>query len=180
VRLPVPSYLPTNFVVTLPIKLLAVMACMLVCLLLLTPSLGQEAGGSSRIATFDAPGASGTFPVAPGSINERGEITGFYGEANNRWHGFVRSKSGTVITFDVPGAGTGPGQGTFGDSSEHARRSATCEGGFVSSHAMAEPARYITVVLCLRPAPDSRANGERTRHAVAGWRRIRKGDIPAF
>ena len=28
-------------------------------------------------------------------------------------HGFVRSPSGAITTFDVPGAGTGSGQGTF-------------------------------------------------------------------
>jgi hypothetical protein len=27
-------------------------------------------------------------------------------------HGFVRTKQGDITTFDVPGAGTGPGQGT--------------------------------------------------------------------
>ena len=31
---------------------------------------------------------------------------------NNVNHGFVRAPDGTITTFDVPGAGTGPGQGT--------------------------------------------------------------------
>jgi hypothetical protein len=26
-------------------------------------------------------------------------------------HGFVRNKHGAIVEFDVPGAGTGPGQG---------------------------------------------------------------------
>jgi hypothetical protein len=26
-------------------------------------------------------------------------------------HGFVREKDGSIVEFDVPGAGTGPGQG---------------------------------------------------------------------
>jgi hypothetical protein len=29
-------------------------------------------------------------------------------------HGFVRAPNGDITTFDVPGAGTGSGQGTFG------------------------------------------------------------------
>ena len=28
-------------------------------------------------------------------------------------HGFMRAKNGTITTFDAPGAGTGPGQGTI-------------------------------------------------------------------
>jgi hypothetical protein len=28
-------------------------------------------------------------------------------------HGFLRLSGGTITTFDAPGAGTGPGQGTF-------------------------------------------------------------------
>jgi hypothetical protein len=46
-----------------------------------------------NVTTFDAPGAnttpgaySGTFPV---SINDEGEITGYYLDANNVNHGFV-------------------------------------------------------------------------------------------
>ena len=29
-------------------------------------------------------------------------------------HGFLRDKNGVITTYDVPGAGTGPRQGTFG------------------------------------------------------------------
>jgi hypothetical protein len=28
-------------------------------------------------------------------------------------HGFIRSKSGVITTYDAPGAGTSAGQGTF-------------------------------------------------------------------
>jgi hypothetical protein len=46
------------------------------------------------------------------SINAKGVITGWYGDASNVNHSFVRAKDGTITTFDAPGAGTGPGQGT--------------------------------------------------------------------
>jgi hypothetical protein len=47
-----------------------------------------------------------------------GAITGHYADARNVNHGFVRSPSGKLTTFDAPGAGTnaGSGFGTFPDS----------------------------------------------------------------
>jgi len=33
-------------------------------------------------------------------------------DSSNATHGFVRAPDGTIITFDAPGAGTGPFQGT--------------------------------------------------------------------
>jgi hypothetical protein len=73
--------------------------------------------------TFDVPGA-GTSPPAPpsffvqgtfpGAINAEGAIAGVYTDANNVNHGFVREPDdGEIATFDVRGAGTGPGQGTL-------------------------------------------------------------------
>ena len=64
----------------------------------------------AKIVTFDAPGAVSTVPV---SINPAGAIVGQYMDANNAYHGFVRSPRGTFDTFDVPEAGTGPGEGTL-------------------------------------------------------------------
>ena len=59
--------------------------------------------------TFDAPGAVNTFCVA---INPAGVIAGGYTDADNLLHGFIRAKDGTFTTYEAPGAGTGPGQGT--------------------------------------------------------------------
>ncbi len=36
-----------------------------------------------------------------------------YIDANDVSHGFGVTTDGTISTFDVPGAGTDPGQGTF-------------------------------------------------------------------
>jgi hypothetical protein len=69
------------------------------------------------IISFDAPGAdmtpgtgNGTFGV---DLTPSGEIEGIYVDPSGVLHGFVRSKKGTFSTFDAPGAGTGPGQGTL-------------------------------------------------------------------
>jgi hypothetical protein len=78
-------------------------------------------GGNAVFTTFDPPGAVQTFPQ---SINPKGMITGYYVDANNSFHGFVRDcdrtnherdcekGNGIITTFDVPGAGTDE-QGTF-------------------------------------------------------------------
>src|SRR5438094_690423 len=66
---------------------------------------------------FDAgipgPYPQGTFPYGFSVINPEGAITGYYTDAGNVNHGFLRAKHGTITAFDAPGAGTGSGQGTF-------------------------------------------------------------------
>jgi probable HAF family extracellular repeat protein len=59
-----------------------------------------------KYTVFDAPGAGpdgnsfqGTFPQG---INDLGEVSGQYADANSVFHGFVRSASGSITTFDVP------------------------------------------------------------------------------
>jgi hypothetical protein len=71
---------------------------------------------------FDAPGA-GTGTGDPDallgthgwSINNKGEISGNYKDANNVWHAYLRAPNGDITTIDAPGAGNSPGQGTFYD-----------------------------------------------------------------
>src|SRR5271165_985838 len=67
------------------------------------------------IITFDAPGAgtgtyqgTGCFAYTDCSvlINNSGAITGYYLDANNVYHGFLRSPDGKYTTFDAPGADT--------------------------------------------------------------------------
>jgi hypothetical protein len=65
--------------------------------------------------TFDVPGAGaasgqGTMPVG---IVQGGWIMGTYVDANNVYHGFLRTPDGTIIPFDPPMAGKGAGQGTI-------------------------------------------------------------------
>jgi hypothetical protein len=40
-------------------------------------------------------------------------IDGFYVDASNVVHGFLRALNGHITTFNVKGAGTSSGQGTF-------------------------------------------------------------------
>ena len=82
------------------------------------PAQGPGAGGIGNLhrptfTSFDAPGAAsgdgqGTEPA---SVNAEGTIAGFYDDANNVLHSFVRAIDGTIATFDAPDAGTSSGQG---------------------------------------------------------------------
>lgn len=70
---------------------------------------GFVRAANGEYTEFDAPGAdlkpgdyNGTVPEA---INDMGVIAGFYVDANNFSHGFLRSHEGKFTTFDVPGVG---------------------------------------------------------------------------
>jgi hypothetical protein len=72
---------------------------------------------------FSAPGAGnvkgsyqGTYTSTFSGLNQFGEITGGYIDSENADHGYVRYPDGTIIAFDVSGAGTGSGQGTYAAS----------------------------------------------------------------
>ena len=80
-------------------------------------SHGFLRSGDGTITPFDAPGAGtdgnqgqGTFGEG---INPVGAINGYYTDANNVSHGFLRTPDGALTEFDAPGAGTGANQGTF-------------------------------------------------------------------
>lgn len=68
---------------------------------------------AQKIITFDAPGAdttSGSFNGTFASgMNNRGVVTGSYVDANNVYHGFLRSPEGSFTTFEAPGADTTAG-----------------------------------------------------------------------
>jgi hypothetical protein len=88
------------------------LACTMTSMLLLNTIARSASCGT--ITTYDVPGAStepllGTQPLA---INPAGTITGFYYDAGDVLHGFVRAGNGTITTFDVPDAGTEPFDGT--------------------------------------------------------------------
>jgi hypothetical protein len=66
---------------------------------------------AQSIETFDAPGATDTYPQA---INELGRMTGYFSDSSRRYHAFVRSPFGTLSTFDAPNAASdGQSTGTF-------------------------------------------------------------------
>jgi len=68
-------------------------------------------------STFDASGAGteaveGTWTATTYTLNPAGAIAGWYVDSGMALHGYLRTAKGDVSTFDVPGAGTGKGQGT--------------------------------------------------------------------
>jgi hypothetical protein len=72
---------------------------------------------NGAITTFDVAGAGtgfhqGTESCGLDCITPEGVIAGNYYDASGVQHGMVRANDGTITTFDVPGAGTGAGQGT--------------------------------------------------------------------
>lgn len=92
--------------------------------------------------TFDVPGA-GALQSQPGSplvviplplaINHSGTVTGSYVDEKNVSHCFVRSREGRLETFGSPGAGTGSGQGTVGDTNG-INRAGEIAGGYVDAN----------------------------------------------
>lgn len=69
--------------------------------------------------TFEPPGVGpngiNCYSDCSVGLNAWGAITGFYLDANNVYHGFLRSPEGKAISFDAPGADLTPGDynGTF-------------------------------------------------------------------
>ena len=87
------------------------------------PIVGNPFGGNHRGAirtrqgtyqTFDAstsgPCCTWTYPIA---ITPDGTTTGYDNDGFSIFHGFVRTSDGNITLFDVPGAGTGSGEGTI-------------------------------------------------------------------
>jgi len=71
-----------------------------------------------KFTMVDAPHAGdasgqGTSGEAASCINTAGAVTGTYVDSESVAHGFVRTPDGKITEFDVPGAGTGAGQGTY-------------------------------------------------------------------
>lgn len=75
--------------------------------------------GANRGSGFvqAADGTTTTFQVSNDitggqAINDKGVVTGWYIDHSNVSHGFERTVSGRIKTFDAPGAGTDYGEGT--------------------------------------------------------------------
>jgi hypothetical protein len=67
------------------------------------------------------------------NLNPAAAISGTSFDANNVWHGFLRTADGTITTFDAPGAGTGAGQGTTNDGINQA---GTIEGAYAGANTL--------------------------------------------
>jgi hypothetical protein len=71
-------------------------------------------------STFEAPGASMAAGSYHGtlseSINDSDQVTGYYIDASNVNHGFLRNPDGAFAAFEAPNAGTGSGQGTIAEN----------------------------------------------------------------
>lgn len=96
-----------------------------------------------RFIEFEAPGA-GTTPspcvngfwgglqgTTPADINATGEIAGIMMDGQNIWHGFLRSPEGEFTTFEAPGSGTGPFQGTWINFNEGLNGNRTATGWYI-------------------------------------------------
>ena len=73
---------------------------------------------SGSIKTFDVPGAGkgsgqGTKTAAFSGLTPSGAITGYYGDRNSAFHGYVRAPNGSFKRFNAPCAGKESGEGTF-------------------------------------------------------------------
>jgi len=88
------------------------MLCLALCLL----GLGVSATAQEFffITTFDAPhaGRGATQGTIPSGIIPGGAIVGYYEDADNVYHGFLRAPDGRIIKIDDPDAGTGAYEGT--------------------------------------------------------------------
>ncbi|MGA9472589.1 MAG: hypothetical protein WBV36_08995 [Terriglobales bacterium] len=76
--------------------------------------------GPGRFTSFDAPGAGtgpgqGTQTASEDGLTRKGAVAGGYVDGNDVVHGLLVLADGTMTTFDVAGAGSGPGtyQGTY-------------------------------------------------------------------
>src|ERR1700722_4210532 len=86
----------------------------ILCLALCMLCLGITASAKEpHIISFDAPGAdttpgsyNGTFATG---MNNFGTVTGYYVDANDVYHGFLRNPDGNFPTFEAPGADTTAG-----------------------------------------------------------------------
>jgi hypothetical protein len=70
------------------------------------------ASADGTVTSFLPPGA-GRFGGSATGIDSKGNVAGNFYDANTVAHGFLRSKSGHIVTFDAPGAGTQVQSGTF-------------------------------------------------------------------
>src|SRR5215469_5814368 len=64
------------------------------------PALAQSASTAHYFHFFFPSGAVFT---APGAIDSAGQVTGYYTDSSNIFHGFLRQGGGKLVTIDPPG-----------------------------------------------------------------------------
>jgi hypothetical protein len=76
-----------------------------------TVNHGYVRSPDGKFTTYDAPGAgtasfqgTGCYSDCPVSINDWGAIAGVYIDANNVYHGYLRSPEGKIVTIDPKGS----------------------------------------------------------------------------
>ena len=91
---------------------------------------------------FDAPGAGIFTCITPfilftgtagASINPAGVILGQYMDTSGVVHGLLRAPDSTITTFDAPGAGTGPCQGTLVTFADGINPEGAISGGYIDA-----------------------------------------------
>jgi len=71
----------------------------------------RDAEGNFTI--FDVPGSDPVQGTFPASVNNNGQITGWWGDSRTASHGFTRDALGNFTTFSAHGAGLNNFEGTF-------------------------------------------------------------------
>ena len=112
---------------------------------------------AQTFTTFDVPDSRSTQAFA---INPAGQITGIYEDISVGLHGFLRQPDGTIITFDVPGAGSGNGLGTFGQAINPA--------GKIAGNARNNPPIPGPKLLAMRPAA-TQTNPPNANRSASSW-----------
>jgi len=83
---------------------------LVLCAAMFTAAMTLHAEASIKFTVFDVPGALNTVPL---SINAGGDIAGRYDKFDGTEGAFLRTADGTITTFNIPGGGTDPGEGTY-------------------------------------------------------------------
>src|SRR4029434_5733484 len=132
--------------------------------------------------------------------NPAGATAGYYNDASGVFPGFLRTPYSVITTFNVPGAGTGPAQGTFAgniipghviagryaDASDVAHGFVRAPDGtfttFDAPNAGTDPGQgtFVFTGFCLNPAGAIRGTSVAASDVYHGFLRAPDGTITTF